>query len=347
MGFFYEDLKKYQKEIYFILISIGLFILIKYVIIYILPFLLAVLYLYFIRKPLTFIYTKTKIGKGFIAGLFLVIILALTGWLLCKICMAGLQQLKYFLWNIEFYKRSLCDLIHFCCCCAENRFGLKPMQMEALILDKTNVVINDLKCDFLPKVLGQTVIYGQSIFSFFMFIFVTVISVVIMAPDYDLIVKKVKNISCLNEILKVLKRLLSLIGTYLKAQLEIMCMISLICFFGFLASGFSRPYIWALVTGFLDMLPFIGTSIILIPLVFMQLLLGNVKNAIIFLISYLICIVSRELIEPKLVGFKMGILPIGILMSVYVGVKVFGASGFLWGPLYLLTLFEVYKRLYH
>lgn len=346
MGSFYNDMKKHQKEIYFVTAAVGVFLLIKYVIIFILPFLLAAIYVYSVRKPLFFINKKTKISRGFLAGLFLFILLFVVLLFIWFLGMEGMCRLKSIIPQIGLYKRNFCNMIHLSCNSIEKNLGIKSITVENLILERVNIIINDLEGDLFPKLLGQTFLYGKTIFSAFMFLLVTIIASVLLAQDYDLLVEKLQSFLFFQEILQVSKRLLRMIGGYLKAQIEIMFIISLICFVGFLINDYQYPYLWAIATGFLDMLPFIGTAIILIPLTILQFLMGNEFAALIFLITYIICAVSRELLEPKLVGQKMGILPIGILASVYVGIKVFGVAGVLWGPLYLLTLFELHKRLY-
>ena len=47
---------------------------------------------------------------------------------------------------------------------------------------------------------------------------------------------------------------------------------------------------------------------------------------------------TREFLEPKLIGDRLGVLPIVILMSVYVGVKLYGVGGILLGPLSVLLI---------
>lgn len=63
-------------------------------------------------------------------------------------------------------------------------------------------------------------------------------------------------------------------------------------------------------------------------------------------ITFLLSASARELLEPRLIGKKMNVLPILILVSVYAGVQVFGVSGVFLGPLYMMTLSEAADRIY-
>ena len=110
--------------------------------------------------------------------------------------------------------------------------------------------------------------------------------------------------------------------------------------------GYDYPYLWGIVTGLLDVLPFVGTGVVLLPIAVLQLLMGNEWSAVVLVITFIVSALSREILEPKLIGAKMGVIPIAILLSVYVCAKAFGPAGVIWGPLYMLMLYEIYKKLY-
>ena len=59
----------------------------------------------------------------------------------------------------------------------------------------------------------------------------------------------------------------------------------------------------------------------------------ELTKGIICLVLYLICILVRELLEPRLVGKGLGIFPVVLLVSLYAGMKLFGVSGIIKGPL--------------
>lgn len=93
------------------------------------------------------------------------------------------------------------------------------------------------------------------------------------------------------------------------------------------------------------MLPFIGTGIMLIPLAVFQLLYGNYGSAVLIVCLYGICVLLREFLEPRLIGSKVGILPVGILFAVFAGIRLFGIFGIIKGPVGLVVICEAYKYL--
>ena len=49
------------------------------------------------------------------------------------------------------------------------------------------------------------------------------------------------------------------------------------------------------------------------------------------------------MLEPKLIGEKVGIYPIAILLAVYAGLKLFGGWGIIKGPLGLVVICQIYN----
>lgn len=346
MGCFYKDIQKYRREILFGLAAAVLFIVIKYVIVYVLPFVFAGVFVFLIRRPVEFIHKKTKIGKGFLAGMILLIVILILGAGIWYCSCFGIAKLKLLISNINFYENQLFTLVHSCCDKVESNLGLSSLTIENLILERVDIFIDDLKIDVVPKMLDQTMLYGKVLFSIVMFVLVTIIAVVLLAKDYRMMLQKVEGIVLFKEAAIMLKKLIYLIGAYLRAQIEIILVVSMICFIGFALCGYDYPYVWGIVTGLLDVLPFVGTGVVLLPMAVLQLLMGNEWSAIVLVVTFIVSALSREILEPKLIGARMGVIPIAILLSVYVGAKVFGPAGVIWGPLYMLMLYEIYKKLY-
>ena len=63
-------------------------------------------------------------------------------------------------------------------------------------------------------------------------------------------------------------------------------------------------------------------------------------------VTYVACIAARELLEPRLLGAQIGLPPVLMLLSVYAGVKVFGAGGIFLGPLYTVLYTEGLRQIF-
>ena len=156
--------------------------------------------------------------------------------------------------------------------------------------------------------------------------------------------ERLKRSQELSVVWSVVEGVLSYIITFVKAQGVILLIISVVCSVVLGIAGIPGGILLGLLAGFLDMLPFIGTGIVLVPLSAWQLLNGQYIQTVVCLALYGACIVTRELLEPKLIGKRMGIAPVFMLMAVYAGVKLFGVGGIVKGPLALIVIYEIWKR---
>ena len=64
--------------------------------------------------------------------------------------------------------------------------------------------------------------------------------------------------------------------------------------------------------------------------------------AAIYTVIYTICTLMREILEPKLVGNKLGMHPLSVIVSMYVGIGIYGLRGFALGPLSYILIKEIY-----
>ena len=71
---------------------------------------------------------------------------------------------------------------------------------------------------------------------------------------------------------------------------------------------------------------------------------GDFFHAAAYLTFFLITNSTRDFLEPRLLGEKLGVYPIVIAVVVYVGICIFGPTGVLLGPLMLLVIREVVRE---
>lgn len=93
-----------------------------------------------------------------------------------------------------------------------------------------------------------------------------------------------------------------------------------------------------------DALPFFGTGAIMIPWCLIELLQGNYSYGFGLAILYAIVTVIRNIIEPKIVGDKLGLNPIVSLTAIYVGFKLFGVLGMIFMPILTQIVMELHNN---
>lgn len=121
------------------------------------------------------------------------------------------------------------------------------------------------------------------------------------------------------------------IGGYLKACFQIMIIIFLILFLFFAVMGVEYAALIALITAILDFMPFIGTGTVLMPWAVYSIITGEYKSAVILVAAYLVTLIVRRLLEPKLVGDSVGMSPFLTLISMFIGFRLIGMFGLIVG----------------
>ncbi len=128
------------------------------------------------------------------------------------------------------------------------------------------------------------------------------------------------------------------VGKWLKAQLTLMSVtfIELTVAFAFLKVQYAA--IIAAITAFIDALPVFGTGVVLLPWAAVRLIAGDVKLALGLLATYLVVIVVRNFLEPKVLGNQFGIHPVAALLAMYSGFRLAGVVGMVLFPPALMVL---------
>lgn len=108
-----------------------------------------------------------------------------------------------------------------------------------------------------------------------------------------------------------------------------------------LSVGFSilrLEYAFALagLIALLDALPVVGAGLFLTPSAIYSFFTGDIKRGVGFLLIYLVIIVMRQVMEPRLISRQLGLNPLATMMAMYAGLRAIGFAGMLIGPLMLL-----------
>lgn len=138
----------------------------------------------------------------------------------------------------------------------------------------------------------------------------------------------------------------------LKKMIRAYCLIILITTFeltvGFyilkFIGVFDSPYIIfiSVAIAFIDIIPVLGTGTVLIPWAVISFITGNIGMGIGVLVLYVVILVIRQIIEPKLVAGQVGLPPIATIIAMYVGSKTLGVLGFFILP-FIVILIKVYN----
>lgn len=232
------------------------------------------------------------------------------------------------------------------------------------IIFKVNVLIGRLSSLFPSGVVDSQInleLYARNILSWviehFNSIFITVFGgllnfILMLISLYYLFIfgDKIKNDLIIwsplpdkydKEFIWVLE---SSIDTMLRGRILVSVIQGIFTGVGFAIFGIGSPVLWGFVGGMSSLVPIFGTSIVTVPAVIYLFLSGNFAAGIGLLIWGMIAIgLIDNFISMLFLKNKMEVHPLIILFSILGGVEVFGAIGFLVGPVIISAFFALMK----
>ncbi|MCM1103881.1 MAG: AI-2E family transporter [bacterium] len=344
MGNFFEDLQEEwskKRALRVGVIAAAVYLAMKYALPLVLPFCLSVLFVRFSMPLLRRLSGRRRGMKSTLTALFLSVIGALPIVLLLLLYRAAAGCVRACMSYFGVLRVQCGVFLHTCCCYLERPLGIDAAILEERIMTAARSIGEQISDEAIPKalvlsgdVIGVLAAVGISWAVFFIFS-------VLLAKDYDEIVARWREKHWFGRVRELYDKTVRMVFSYAKAQLIIMSVIGGICSVAFWWAGFGMPFLWGYVVGFLDMLPFIGTGITLLPLALFELIMGDGMLAVVFAALYMVCYFVREFMEPRLIGQRIGIHPLIILMSVFLGVKLYGLLGIVTGPLSYLLIREL------
>lgn len=161
----------------------------------------------------------------------------------------------------------------------------------------------------------------------------------ILADKYD-ILKFIKKFISDNKIY-LIKNKLKNINNMLNVELILVLVSTLETILGLIALEIPNSFILGIICGILDILPFIGTSLVFLPLLIINISEGRFIIAFGLVLLYILLQLMRQIMEAKFMSNTLKIHPLMIIVSLYIGVKLCGVIGLFLGPIYVLTAKEI------
>jgi sporulation integral membrane protein YtvI len=129
---------------------------------------------------------------------------------------------------------------------------------------------------------------------------------------------------------------------FIKAQLTLISITAGIVLVGLLILRVDYAITIALLIGLVDLLPYLGTGLVFVPWIIYSAFSGNLPLAIGLGVLYLVVIVQRQVMEPKIISSSIGLDPLATLISLFVGFQLFGFIGLIIGPVVLVIIRTLY-----
>ena len=180
--------------------------------------------------------------------------------------------------------------------------------------------------------------------SFLVALIIFVMASFLLTADYPYL--RSRAVQYLDEgLLRFLSQLrstaLGAFGGYLKAEFLLSVGVFFILLAGFLLMGQPYGLLLALGLAVMDFIPIIGAGTVMVPWAFIDLFTGSLPSAAALMAVWGVIALFRRVMEPKFVGDQTGLSPLLSLVSIYVGMKLAGVAGMIFGPVALLVLLNL------
>lgn len=338
------DLEKRRRFIinigYWALILAIVFLVFKYLLSLIMPFLIAFIFSLILRPVVRFLTKKLHFRQNLAALICVILFYAILGTIIVLISARLVGSVADFIAEIpRIYNNSI-------------EPGLKNL-MEYLgdIANRFDPAVVDLVEGGFPQIisaLGNAVTsfsvgavsllsgIASKLPSFLIGAVICIIATVFMSMDYGRIAEFLlrqlpdKATSLAMDIKNSLSKIIFQYGrSYLLILLITFGEISI----GLLLIGVNKALLLAAIIAVFDIFPVIGSGLFLVPWTIITFIQGNVVKGICIGLLYIIVTIVRQIIEPKIVGRHVGLHPLITLMSMFVGASLFGGIGLLGFPI--------------
>ncbi len=343
-----EFRKDFLVDLAFILvISLIIYFSFKFVFIYLFPFIIGLLITALVQRPSNFISKKIRIKKG-VCALILVILtyitlLAIISFCLYKVVGAFSSVYNSFSENLDYFENLFESLSKK----LSKVFESLPKDIKTSV---TNIFQNLLGTvassvtSFISHIATTAASFAPGIF---ISVIVTIVASCYIAKDYDS-VKKLATSLISDRICHLLLKIKEIATTKIFKIIKGYLLIMLITFgelsLAFLLLGIENAILFALLIALLDLLPVLGTGTILIPWGIINLISGEYFVAAALIIVYVIVLIVRNIIEPKVISHQVGLHPLLALLCIFIGLKLFGFVGMFLLPLIVVLIYNLCKE---
>ncbi|MCM3710053.1 sporulation integral membrane protein YtvI [Sporosarcina luteola] len=184
----------------------------------------------------------------------------------------------------------------------------------------------------IPNFLVSLIVYMIALFLF-----------MLELPDLKKMVFKHLTDETAKKVRYMTVKLNSVIFGFMKAQLLVSFIILAVAFIGLLIIAPKYALIMSIVIWVIDVIPILGSIIILAPWSLYQFVSGDIGMGTKLAVLAAILLIIRRTVEPKVMGNQIGLSPLPTLIGMFIGLKLFGVLGFFIGPM-IVILFNTARE---
>lgn len=302
-----------------------------------LPFILALIIAILVDPIVTFITERSKIPRGLSVITVLIFSMVIIGVFLVFLTSRLLSELYKLSKNIPDWYGFTDQLINRVQVFYTN-VDISPEILQQIQEAASNIGTALTKA--ITVLINQLIGFLTSLPGIMMILLITIIATFFMSKDQEKIQKFFINSlpeKWRSKVRSVYMDLTKALVGYFRAQVTLITITTIISISGLYIIGVDYALTMGLVTGIFDILPVLGPGTVYVPWILWMVAAGNFKLAASLTALYVIIVVMRQIMEPKLVAENIGVHPLATLASIFIGLKILGVVGIFLGPVILVT----------
>lgn len=346
-----ELINKINKISLFFIIYTIVFLVFFSTLNYTLPFVLAFIFALILKRPTLFISRKLKMSNAlssFITTIiFFTIIITALSFGISIITQETIQLGK----NTQLYISRNSDNIYNSFYKLQKYYNnLDPYIINALEKNFTNFInkLSNMAVTISGKLVSSLINLLTTIPYILMVILFTLLTTYFFTKDMSSSKISMNTLIPQNKtdkILKIYNESKKMLGNYILSYFIIILITFLETLIVFSLFKIKYALILSITCAIADLLPIIGIGAIYLPLAIIYLaIFNNYITCIGLIISYILVSVIRQIIEPKIVSSSLGIHPVAVLASLFIGLKANGLIGIIF-CIFLVVFFNIFHKL--
>jgi sporulation integral membrane protein YtvI len=339
-------MREFYKKNWDLMINLGIliatliiaYIAFKLVVPYFLPFVLG-LTLALAMDPLVRLFLRLKTSRAIATGLALLVTVGASGVLLWLAISTLIWELARFIASLPYFsviiKEQALLLIQKIQSFSE---GLPPEFVTQL--DRNTEKLSEVLSNTLSLLASESLRLITNLPNQLLIVVIMLVATYFISKDLVKIKKRIAN-AIPEEFHCKLKFMAddlyrASIG-YIKAQIILALISALVIMIGLAFLGAEYILSISLLSGLFSPVPVIGVGAIIVPLIIFNLVTGNTYMSVGLSVLFAVVVVVKHSLEPKVLGESIGLDPLTVLISLYVGFELLGFYGIIMGPFILIT----------
>lgn len=220
---------------------------------------------------------------------------------------------------------------------SQNHYIIDATKYLDIIYSGSMSVVESVSSEFITGLITVIMKIPSILFDL---IFIVITSL-FMLLDYQridkLVIQKYQMVSLVIDTIK------DVLSNMFKAYFMIMIITFIELWTGFMIMKLDNPVMLACIIAIFDFMPVLGIDMIMIPWIIISALTNKMSMAFGLLVIYMIIVITKNILEPKLIAKNLGVSPLVSLIGMYLGMKILGVMGLIIVPTLLMIIIQIIK----